>query len=1090
MPLHPKQSLDYKLILFSEFIIKPLPFLQKFVPSCIIAMAAIAASATPPKPTMLVGARDGSLASAQKLIGNHGTIVGRDRESALYQVTLARGENVKTLQKVWLRSHLFAAVVRADQEHIDRYSDESVTDHLNYLKQVAKHSGKRESNTLDWWGAYQHWLHDHVNKNGVFDPEPFVQGAKIRNSLPPGRIGTSLQDKVSGTWSYVGPHNEQPVPGRLYDGLGPLTGRINAVAVDPLDNKIVYVCSAGGGVWKTIDRGVTWKPLSDGWQFLQTSSIAIDPNFPDTLYVGTGDFPQSFTYSFGIMKSDDGGTTWTNYGAATFANLSISHIAVDPNNSQVVIATAGRGAAAGGGIYRSVNGGQTWTKAALPNVSWDGLSISVPDALGKVTLWAAGESAVGANIYKSVNEGLTWTKVTTPIGAFVHASVDIACSKVSPGTVYILDPHNPIPSAGNHIWKTINSGASWVDVTTGFPNGQVGGPYYTWDQSSYNFYIGTSKITNNGVVTDGVYVGMITIAMSPDGGKTWMDISKSYKDQNQALSHVDQHAFFADTLAANTVYFGNDGGVHRMVYDPVAKSGTFTPLNASLYVTQWYFVATHPTDATRIMGGLQDNANPTAIGNLNFWINPGGGDGSAVTYDQFNPNIAYNCDQDLTVYRTTSGWTTTPDDISDGTAYSNESINMFPPITTGNKGTAPSPLFAGTDHLWMWDPVNLWTPDISGQALSTAANLRTIATCPSDSKRLYTGSDDGQLWEIRNMSLGANAVAVEVDNGYFGSSPVVSIAPLPTNAADLLAGMTQAGPGNLLHCTNVDAANPVWTDVTGTGATALPPLPINAVARDPYAPNTTWYVGTDVGVFMTTNAGTTWSNITRPLGLPNVQVNDLKINKTTGFMYAATYGRGLWKIAIIGNGPVLKTLTAPTAVVSGRTFTATVTLTAAAPTGGFLVNLTTDNTSLKPPATVTVPAGATAVNVSVPSTPLAFTTPFVEHLSATQGTTKLTATMTCYPASLVSLTATPNPATGGVDNLTCVITLNAPAPAGFVVTLNSSDPAVAPVPASVTVLAGHTTVSFTVVTTAPIAPKSVTISATRGSTKTATVTVN
>ena len=891
--------------------------------------------------------------------------------------------------------------ISANQAEVDYRSDPSVTEHYLYLKQVGKQASarngkKKDSATLDWWGSYQHWLHDHVNKQGIFDSYPYVLGAKHRDQLPPAHIVSEHGPVLIGAWSYVGPHNEQPVPGRLYDGLGPLTGRCNAIAVDPTNDNTLYVASPGGGVWKSLDRGVTWNPLSDKWQVMQTSSIAIDPNNHNTVYVGTGDYPQGQSYNIGVMKSVNGGTSWTNYGNAQFANLAISHIVVDPANSNVVILTAGRGNGGSGGIFRSINGGQTWTKAAAPSVNWDGLSSSVPDSLGHRTFWAAGSSLSGDNIYKSINDGATWTKVATPITG-PHNAVDISCSKLSPSTVYILDPAAKVASSGNHIYKTVNGGATWADVIAGFPNGDPSdGTYYTWDQNNYNFYIGTSVITNGTIKTDGVFVGLITIAMSPNGGLNWRDVSKSYQPNLTALSHVDQHSFFADPIAPNTVYFGNDGGVHRMVYTPSTNVATFSPLNLNLYMTQWYFVAVHPTDQTRVMGGLQDNANPAATGNLSYWINPGQGDGSEVCYDPYNPLIAYNCTQNLGVYRTTNGWATyPPEDIS--ISGTNETINQFPPIVTAVKSSHPSTLYAGTDHLWSWDPTNQWISDISGQALAGAGSqgLRRIATCPNDINRVYTGSDDGQLWEVKQLNLGVNAVAVEVDNGFAQGSPVVAISALPTNEHDLLAGTTQSGGANLFHCANVDAASPQWTDVTGTGATGLPPLPVNAVARDPYAPATTWYVGMDIGVFMTTNAGAIWTNMTNPLGLPNVAVNDLQVNATTGYLYAATYGRGLWRIKLAPPVPTIASL---------------------------------------------------AFNLKT--------------------------------------------VVGGIDNPIGTVTLSGPATANYVVTLKSSDSYYAEVPASVTVPIGKASVQFTVTTYQPPSQETVTVTATKGNSKSASFTMS
>jgi hypothetical protein len=1049
----------------------------------IVAGALSVSALSKEREAILVLTKDGSVSSAECAVKGIGRLAGVDPISGLFKVVLNSGVDVKSIKRQLVLSGKVTVAIGANQDHFDNRNDTAVSEHLTYLKFKATHlskgTDKDEAAGLDWYGAYQHWLHDHVNRNGYFDPEPFIQGAKHRDNMPAGELTSGRSRAISGNWSYVGTHNEQPVPGRLFDGLGPLTGRINAVAVSPLNNSIVFVASAGGGVWKSTDKGATWAPLSDNWSFLQTSAIGLDPTNVNNVYAGTGDFPGRSSYSFGVMKSTDGGAHWTNYGAATFAGMAISRIVVDPGNAQIVIATAGRGANNTGGVFRSTNGGVTWAATTAPAGNYDGLDVSQP-ASGVRTFYAVHEGTNAALVVKSINDGLTWTPVTVPLSATNHTSIDVACSKISAGTVYILDPDNTNKTA-NHIWKSVNSGLTWSDKVAGFPNGDPGNGNSTWNQGDYNFYIGTSKIVDNSVASDGVFVGLITIAFSPDGGTTWQDISNSTGDTNTALSHVDQHGFCADPVSVNTVYFGNDGGTHRMVYDPGTQVGTFTPLNLNLYATQWYKVALHPTDATRIIGGLQDNACPASVGNLNLWINPGQGDGGFVAYDPFNPSIGYNSTQNLAIFRTTNGWGSAPTEITDPGKYNNEQMNQFPPVVLGNKGAAASVVYAGTTQLWKWDPTHLWVGDLGATALS-ATNLRIISPCPTDNNRLYTGSDDGMLWMTTNLG----GTWTQVDGGFSNGQPIVAISPSTTSAVDVLAGITQTPGPNLFRCTNTAAATPVWTSVSGSGATALPAVPVNCIARDPAAPATTWYVGTDVGVFMTANAGATWANITGPRGLPNATVNDLAVNKTTGFLYAATYGRGLWKISL---GSL--TITAPTATISGNAFSVTVTLPAPAAAGGVLVHLASNLAQVTVPASVAIPVGSISKTFTATSTATLQSGPVSNHITATVGTTSAVSTTYIYPASVSKLAFSAGTITGGTTNPTATITLNAPAPAGFVVSLSSSDSATLSTPATVTVPAGTTTATFTLTSHKPAtSPRTVTITAVRVYTISSTIVVN
>ncbi len=377
----------------------------------------------------------------------------------------------------------------------------------------------------------------------------------------------------------------------------------------------------------------------------------------------------------------------------------------------------------------------------------------------------------------------------------------------------------------------------------------------------------------------------------------WVDVGETYQDS--AKLHNDQHSFAIDPSDPSEFYVGNDGGIFKMAYDAANRTGTFQSLNANLQITQFYHLALHPTDPTRLMGGCQDNAGPASLGNLAAWANPGAGDGAFVLYDPLNPEIAYSGTQNLGVNRTTNGWTGNSD-ITGSEKFDNQPTNFEPPLAmaAGVPFEDYSYLLAGTDTLWVWDPTDGWAPYWgSANKPLTKQTLRVIAY--SANAGVYTGGNDGELYLV----AGENGSATyRVDNNAFGGSPISDISPSPSNPYEVLVAVTQTGKGgNLFRCQDVDAYDQqVWsTAVCGSGTTALPEVPINAICRDPYTPETTWYVATDVGVFMTINAGGNWYNMTQPLGLPNVQVNSLQANGTTGYLYAGTFGRGIWKIALL-----------------------------------------------------------------------------------------------------------------------------------------------------------------------------------------------
>lgn len=1060
---------------------------NKLTCTLVTLLAAGLAGAIQHPAELLVGARDRTEASVQGAVKGIGTVVGRDSKSGLYIVALERRLTEAPAESALLRNERISIAISADQSHVNMRSDREVKAHWLYLKEVARYS-KAEKDTADWFGAYSYWVHNHLNK-GVLDTTPLTHGAIHRDTMPVFQwSGVSQARVVSGAWAYVGPHNQSGVPDRTFDGIPPTGGRINAVAVNPKNDLNIFVASAGGGVWRTVDGGLTWIPVSDRWTRMQTSSVAVDPVNPLNVYVGTGDFPQNANPGFGVMKSTDGGVTWKNYGATVFAGLSISRIVIHPAKPNILLATAGRGSATGG-VFRSVDYGVTWAQTDAPTGDWDGLDVSLPSG-GVRTFWAAGETPNGANVYSSTNDGLNWTQATTNIDTTAHQAIDIACSKAFPNVLYIYDPDTSSGNhANNHIWKSTDGGNTWADIINGFPNlPDDKDPNSNWSQSNYNFYVGTLKVVNGATITDGVFIGLNTLAMSPDGGATWLDVGQATASGGAALTHSDQHAFCVDPLKPNTVFTGNDGGVQRTSYDPVSQTATFAPLNKNLFVTQFYHVAVHPTNINILSGGAQDNACPTSTGDINNWINPGGGDGAFTAYDPFNPLYAYNDTQSLGIFATTNGWATNPGtDISQPGGYGGQSTNFIPPIAVLNSnGVSPSRLFAGSDHIWSYNPsTQAWTGNVGTIALAGAgSNLRIIQTSPGNTTRIYTGSDDGLVY--KTINTGASWTKI----GAFGA-PCVAIDASPVDPRDVLVALNQSDPtvSNLRRCANVDGT-PVWVSVAGSGTTGLPPgVNVNGIARDPYAPATAWYVGTDVGVFGTLNAGATWANMTAPLGLPNVVVNDLKVQKATGYLYAATFGRGIWKIKLT-NGTAFNGLSAPAKVYGGNAFTATITLTAPAPQAGTLVTFASDSSYMKPPASVVVPFRYTKMNFTVQTVSLPSVSPVTVHLTATQATVKSVATISIYPPALFSLGVNPAVVTGGIDNSVGTITLTSPAPANYVVTLSTSDANALQIPASVTVPAGSKTVTFQIVTFQPNAPGPVTITATRGNSVTTTLIVN
>jgi hypothetical protein len=355
----------------------------------------------------------------------------------------------------------------------------------------------------------------------------------------------------------------------------------------------------------------------------------------------------------------------------------------------------------------------------------------------------------------------------------------------------------------------------------------------------------------------------------------------------------------------NDLLVGCDGGVFRLAYNPTANTWTFSSLNVPLGITQFYTIACHPTDPTRLLGGTQDNATPALLGgSLINWGDVAGGDGAACDINPLTPDTQYASSQNLSIYETTDNWTTegyisSSDFLSDNRAF-------IAPLILDK--TDPTKLYAATDYLYRRDDTTgVWTGRLGpgfGQLLSSTAYVQTIALSPTNGSYIYTGSADGEGW----MTTDAGASWTQINSAGGGGGTIslpnfaiTSLSVSPSDPKNILVGLSGTGTTHLWQCADTTAgAARTWKDVSGAGASGLPDIPLNAIARDVDDPLNTWYVGTDVGVFLTKDRGTTWQNATQPLGLPNVQVSALASVPGTRYLEAGTFGRGVWRIKMPG----------------------------------------------------------------------------------------------------------------------------------------------------------------------------------------------
>jgi len=739
-------------------------------------------------------------------------------------------------------------------------------------------------------------------------------------------------------WQAVGP---APITGGQtpvsFDYPSPVSGRVSAIAIDPVD-AAVFVGGAQGGVWRSTDVGASWQPLTDDLGSLAIGSIAISriDNTPGqaTIYIGTGEGNYSCdSYSgVGVFKSTDSGATWSGpFGNAQFNNRSVNGLAVDRADPTHLVAVSGSGISGVAcvanplrpdrGIFYSNDSGETWTLAtatSLPaNLAGSQL---IQDPHTATTWWATmltqdlGTGAQGG-LYKSVDNGVSWTQqmgsatglpaLSTALGRLWIAGADDGASN---SVLYVgtSEPASNKPNAdGGKIYKSTNSGTGWTELKAarGYCQGQCfydlpiqvepGNPLivYTGGAGAFSLKAGVEQ-------TPSLFM------RSNDGGTTFT--SHVLSPSTSTALHSDMHAIASWPGHANEIWVGNDGGV----WQSTDGGNTWNNKNTSLQVTQFSGCDTDGTTADRFYGGTQDNGTNGYGGDV-AWPHLDFGDGGFALIDQVVPNnlvhTYYNQSNNLIgVGYTTGGFATTQGNYSSSFAPTNgigagDRVLFYAPLHL-DRGAHDS-LYFGTQFLYRSDlfftaPTPAFVKLGAGADLaaavppsSTGGELSAIETVANTvpglpAQTIFTGSDNGRVFRSTDSGL----TFQEVDLGALGFyvSDILVDPNDPNVVYQSRSAFTGADPPTTIR-KSIDGGT-TWS----TSSTGLPDVPVNALAPDPTVAGTVW-AGTDVGAFVSVDAGATWTPYNP--GLPNVAIFDLKVSAPGASLLACTHGRGAFLLA-------------------------------------------------------------------------------------------------------------------------------------------------------------------------------------------------
>jgi len=755
-----------------------------------------------------------------------------------------------------------------------------------------------------------------IEKDKPFDPQFRINA--IRKLEDQQRQLALSPNGFLSAWTELGP---MPIPnGQVVSGSQlPVSGRTLAIAIDPANANNVFVGTAQGGLYRTTDGGTTWTPMLDNALSLAIGAVAIAPSQPTTVYVGTGEpnFALDSYFGVGIYRIDNAfsasPTITGPIGGSSFSGRSISKIVVHPTNPAIIFVatTSGVGGIINAatsplpnrGVYRSTD-----ATSAVPTFTQIGVlaspsnNISVRD----IAIDPSNPNILIANLVVNATGGImrttnalaatpTWTQAFAFTTGTSTSNLTAEFAAIHPiadanATFYAAVGNNTTGSGTGRILKSTDGGATFTQVNaTAFCGGQC----------FYDIAIDVDPTNKNNVYMAGT--GASTFTRSTDGGTTFT--------ASQANLHTDSHVIAVSTSTPTTIYFGSDGGIYKST-----NSGTtWASLNNSTFrATQFMSIAVHPTDPNYTIGGSQDNGteymNPAGA-----WTRADGGDGGYTVIDQNAANTTnvnmyhtyFNAiNQTGYAYASTTGGAWAFRGCTGATANGitcTSTINFYAPLERGPG--SPNSVYYGTDRLYRSVDFGVNHATVS-QTFATPISAIGISR-QNDNVRII-GMNDGSLFGTTTGST----TLTNLDAGNAVPNNAIARTVIdPNNVNTAYVTLSAFNVVNVWKTLNLNNASPTWTAAAGSGGTALPQVPVNAIVVAPSNSNIV-FAGTDIGVYVSQDAGATWNPL--GTGLPRVAVFGMAIT-SLNMLRIATHGRGMWEISISSLLPI-KWLT-----VSGNT---------------------------------------------------------------------------------------------------------------------------------------------------------------------------
>jgi photosystem II stability/assembly factor-like uncharacterized protein len=663
-----------------------------------------------------------------------------------------------------------------------------------------------------------------------------------------------------------------------WESIGPsnIGGRTTSLACDPANPDRLLAGTAGGGVWKSLNAGATWSPTMHKQEH-NVGALAIDPRNAKTVYCGTGEANLSAdSYAgVGLYKSSNFGGSWRLIASCAKTGIPsrIGSIAIDPFDSKRLMLGGvdhnyTEVTPSSGGLFLSKDSGRHWTKLDFisTNSYWCHSVEFHPQRQGWVYA-AVTEKGVKNGIWMSKDGGTTWRHLTTGLpSSDQFGRTRLAFAPSQPDTIYAIAAWSDADDLLG-IFRSDDAGQTWRTITSNL--GAEG-------QMSYGLTLAVHPQD-----ADHVLCGGVDLHRTTNGGATWHKVTHWDAPRGDAnYAHADHHALLMPAAMPGRVYDANDGGVD------VSDDGGVSWANRSngLACTMFYDLEVSKSDPGIYGGGAQDNGSIlTNGGQAGAFEEVQGGDGGWMVIDPANPDYMFASSQNVCVMRRKNNkWTTWQDPMPYGMKNSERAAVWMAYITMDPSDSRV--VYVGSYRMWRtkdagtsWEPIS---PNLDGSTITV------IEPAPADGKVIYVGTENGGIF--RSVDGGASWSG-NLAGATIPGRTVTRLESSPIDARQVYACIGNFGNS---HVFRSDDAGSTWIDIDGG---RLPDVPHRSIVVTPDMPNRV-LIANDVGVFISRDQGGTWHNLTREL--PAVSVVDLVYHQSTKSLYAATYGRSIWRLKL------------------------------------------------------------------------------------------------------------------------------------------------------------------------------------------------